>query len=226
MYYLVPVFLRLSTQTFQSTTSQCNMLMGQRLLDNTLLESTCGLVVWRVTSQWANQASLLTLQKTRHDHPNTQSNAASMASTKRKVVDGEPDGNENAKKLKQDGDVAVSTTLQSDLGMIQGPDDTAITELFNTLVWLINTFTGQYFQGAPYADARKKDQKAYFQSLVGSDYKKYLKSEDPGVKQAIIEAAIWNMLIDPLLRTPTKAFIDEMPELKVRASTSGKLHPA
>lgn len=145
-----------------------------------------------------------------------------MIPIKRKGDDGEPDGNETGKKMKMQEDEPGLPTMQFNAGMIQGPDDASITSLFTTLFYTINTFAQSYFQGSPYAAARKNDHKVFFESLTGSDPTVYLKSKHDGAKEAIIVAAIWNKLIRPLLSTPTKAFNDKMPEQAIRNATSGE----
>lgn len=148
-----------------------------------------------------------------------------MTATKREHHDGEPDGSEAVKKLKMEDDGPHSPTLQSKLGMIQGPDDASMTHLFLALFYAINTFVQDYFKGAPYSNARKTDEKAFFESLTGSDCKGYLKSKHPGAKEAIMLAAIWNKLIDYLLSAPIKAFFNSIPETAIRKGTSGKILP-
>lgn len=145
-----------------------------------------------------------------------------MASNKRKEIKGEPDDNETSKKLKMEDDAPGLSTLQSKIGMLQGPDDASITSLFVALFYAINTFVQAYFKGAPYSIARKNDQKVFFEGLVVSDCKVYLKSKHPGAKESIITAAIWNKLISPLLGTPIRAFNKIMPEYTIKTRTSGK----
>lgn len=138
-----------------------------------------------------------------------------MDSTKRKDVDGEPDGNDNWKKVK-----IKKPTLG--LQIIQGPDDASITSLFDALFYEINTFVQAYFKGKPYVNPRKNDDKEFFQSLTGTDYTDYLKLKHPGAKEAMIQAVIWNKLIDHLLKTPTKAFMDDLPEMRFRRRAASK----
>lgn len=145
-----------------------------------------------------------------------------MTAAKREHQDGEPDSSEVVKKLKMEDDGPHSPTLQSKAGVIQGPDDASIIGLFLALFYAINTFVQDYFKGAPYSNPRKSDQKDFFESLTGSDCKGYLKSKHPGAKEAIMLAAIWNKLINYLLRSPTRAFIDSIPEHKIRTGTPGK----
>ncbi|KAG6355247.1 hypothetical protein INS49_004329 [Diaporthe citri] len=144
-----------------------------------------------------------------------------MTCNKRKGVDGEPDGNETGKKTKREEDEPGLPEIQSKAGMIQGPDDASITSLFTTLFYTINTFVHEYFKGAPYSMARKNDQKVFFESLTGSDSTAYLKSKQPGAKEAIITAAIWNELIRPLLSAPITAFNETIPEHAIKNHTSG-----
>lgn len=145
-----------------------------------------------------------------------------MTATKREHHDGELDSSEVVKKLKMEDDDPHSPTLQSKAGVIQGPDDASIDSLFSALFYAINTFVQDYFKGAPYSIARKNDEKAFFESLTGTDCKGYLKSKHPGAKEAIMMAAIWNKLINLLLRAPIRAFIASIPEAKIRNGTPGK----
>lgn len=145
-----------------------------------------------------------------------------MTSTKRKD-DGEiSDRDDQRKMLKKGKDQPGLTTLNTNVLLVQGPDDSSINELFSVLFYSINTFVSDYFKGAPYAQPRKKEQKAFFGSLVGSDCKKYLTSKNRGAKEAIILAAIWNKLTGPLLSAPTKAFVSQIPELSIKAGTKGE----
>lgn len=146
-----------------------------------------------------------------------------MTSIKRKDVDGKSDSDEPGKKMKVEDDELSLPTPQHGAGMIQGPDDATITSLFSLLLYAINIFVQAYFMGSPYLLPRKNDQKEFFESLSGSDYIAYLKSKHPGAKQAIITAAIWVKLIRGLLGVPTRAFIEEMPEMKIKSGTAGKL---
>lgn len=175
-------------------------------------EICLGILPRRATFQRQQQTSLLTLRKARRDCLKTYRSNSTMASMKRKKTYDEPDDNKSGKKMK----------MQEDAGMIQGPDDASIRGLFTTLFYTINTFAQTYFQGAPYSIARKKDQKVFFEDLTGSNPTVYLKSKHPGVKEAIIVAAIWNALIRPLLSVPTKAFNEMMPEYAIKDRTSGR----
>lgn len=181
--------------------------------------------VHRWDEQWVNQACLLTLAKARRGHPDTYLRTPAMTATKREHHDGEPEGSEAVKKLKMEDDDPHSPTLQSKVGVIQGPDDASIVELFSGLFYAINTFVQDYFKGAPYSIARRNDEKAFFESLTGSDCKGYLKSKRPGAKEAIMLAAIWNKLINYLLSAPTKAFINSIPEIAIRDGASGNILP-
>lgn len=200
-------------------------LMGQSLLGYFALNSHLGGYIRRADSRWTNQASLLALAKTRRDHLDTYLRTPIMTATKREHDDGEPDSSEAVKKLKMGDDDPHSLTLQSNVGVIQGPDDASIVDLFSALFYAINTFVQDYFKGAPYSIARRNDEKAFFESLTGSDCKGYLKSKHPGAKEAIMLAAIWNKLINYLLSAPTRAFINSIPEITIRDGASGNILP-
>lgn len=146
-----------------------------------------------------------------------------MVGIKRKNGERAPDNDEPDKKMKKEEDETGFPTPQPGAGMIQGPDDATVTSLFGLLFYAINTFVQTYFMGAPYVMARKNDQKAFFEALTGSDSIAYLKSKHPGAKESIITAAVWVKLIAALLKAPTRAFIEEMPEWKIKSRTAGKL---
>lgn len=80
-----------------------------------------------------------------------------MTSTKRKDDGGASDHDNQPKKLKKDDDELGLVALHTSARMIQGPDDSSITALFNALFYAVNTFVSQYFKGAPYAQPRKND---------------------------------------------------------------------
>lgn len=143
-------------------------------------------------------------------------------SIKRKHVDGTSDSDEPDEKIPKDENEPFLPTLQSEAGRIQGPDDATISSLFSLLYYAINTFVQEYFKGSPYAIPRKNDQKVLFEALSGSECIAYLKSKHPGAKEAIVMAMVWVELIKALLREPTKAFVEEMPEIKIKSRTRGK----
>lgn len=148
--------------------------------------------------------------------------SAIMTSTKRKGDEGSSDHDGQGKKPKKDDDRSGLVKLRTNVLLIQGPDDSSINQLFSVLFYAVNTFVSDYFKGAPYAQGRKKEQKAFFESLLGSDCKTYLTSKHRGAKEAFILAAVWNKLIDALLSTPTRAFIEKMPERSIKAGTKGR----
>lgn len=147
-----------------------------------------------------------------------------MTSTKRKGADGEPDGNEVGKKLKkkEDDNDSHPPTLQSEAGRFQGDDDATMLLLLHDLYYSINTFAGKYFIGSPYVQPRKSKDKDFFGSLT-SNYGTYLTSKIEKAKETIIQAVIWNKLMDPLLKQPTKAFL-EIPEALIKNNLSGTTH--
>lgn len=165
----------------------------------------------------------LTFPRIRRDSLKMEPSTEPMTPIKRKDVDGTSDNDEPHKKMKQEEEEAGFPTPQPGAGLTQGPDDASITSLFSLLLYGINTFVQAYFLGYPYLIPRKNDQKEFFESLTGSDCIAYLKSKHPGAKQAIITAAVWVKLIRALLGVPTKAFIEEMPEMKIKRGTAGKL---
>lgn len=143
-----------------------------------------------------------------------------MTSHKRKEVEGEPNGSKTVKKLKQDDDNdSQPLTLQSKANNFQGADDGTMELLFSDLYYSINTFAGKYFIGNPYVYPRKNKDKTFFESLTGN-CGTYLTSKIEDAKETIIQAAIWNKLINSLLEQPLKAFL-QMPEAIIKNDISG-----
>lgn len=145
-----------------------------------------------------------------------------MASAKRKAADASHDGDEMAKKLKMEDEGLDSQTLQSNAGKFQGFDDDAIEALFEALFHAIKNLAFTSFRGAPYTIPRMSHYKESFERLTSSDYKAYMKSKRPGVKQEIITAVIWNQLVERLLSAPTKAFLN-LHETTMKNLALGKL---
>ncbi|KAG8162449.1 hypothetical protein KVR01_008214 [Diaporthe batatas] len=140
-----------------------------------------------------------------------------MAAAKRKDRDegGSPPSSEEGKKLKMEDEDPSPPTLQSMPGKMEGPDDTFIVGLFSPLFYDILSFSINFFQGAPYVLPRKNEQKEFVQTLAGSDAKLYLASRHTGAKEKIVQAMIWNKLVESLLSVPLKAFI-QFPEATMK----------
>lgn len=190
------------------------------MLNNQLWNTTNGMIFQRAILHWDYQASLLTLRKTRPDRLKVRIITAAMTCNKRKGVDEKPGVDEMGKKLKMEDDDSELPTLKSQADKFQGADDTAMELLFRDLCRSIQKFAATYFLGKPFIDPRKKEDKAFFESLT-SNYSTYLKSQIPDAKETIIQAAIWNKLINVLLKEPIKAFL-QVPEALILNHMSGK----
>ncbi|KAH8777583.1 hypothetical protein F5883DRAFT_517926 [Diaporthe sp. PMI_573] len=168
-------------------------------------------------------AKLSKSQTPSSDSPRRPSLAA-VASTKRKEEGGSPAGDERSKSPKEDDDEPGPTTPQSKAGKMEGPDDTFIMNLFTPLFYSIITFSLAYFKGAPYVTPRRREQKEFFETLTSSDYKLYLTSKHPGAKERIVQAVVWNKLVEELLRLPLRAYL-QFPEGTIKKFVSGKSPP-
>ncbi|KAK7701493.1 hypothetical protein SLS64_010238 [Diaporthe eres] len=133
-----------------------------------------------------------------------------MASLKREADDGGPDSSKTGKKVKLHDDDPRPLTLKAKASKFQGCDDNDMRDVFEKLSSSISNFALEHFKGAPYATPRKKDQKIFERLVANDDFRAYLTSKQRGAKPWIIQAVIWNKLIDQLLLTPTKAQVTMM----------------
>lgn len=90
--------------------------------------------------------------------------------------------------------------------MIQGPDDSSVSQAFDTLLYAIRNLVETEFKGKPLLKPVKKDHKSLFEQMANTqeDYEFYL--TNPGIKKYFFESFIWRMLNLHLIKTPTKVF--------------------
>lgn len=100
----------------------------------------------------------------------------------------------------------------------QGPEDGEVESAFSQLAYFVDAIGQEYFQGSECVRIAEEKQvvRAYFKSLLAKDtgcegYGPYMKSAKPQAKEMFIQAVIWNKLIEKLLSTPSRSFLD-MPD--------------
>lgn len=118
---------------------------------------------------------------------------------------------------------------QHPASLIQGPDDSTITERFVTLRHAITNFASNELKGAPFLKPSKKTHKDLFTKLNGAaddqNYNHYLAPTKAGPsmrKDLIFQAVIWTTLHEQLLRNPGVVFCsdwDELQTIKDRANS-------
>lgn len=95
---------------------------------------------------------------------------------------------------------------QNPLTRTQGPDVGSILSAYKSLYYAIRNFATDSFKGEPFRKPNKKQQKMAFQKLVEdqNEYEDYL--TDRKYKSCLIEAVIWDHLIEELLQAPLAAY--------------------
>lgn len=146
---------------------------------------------------------------------------ATVATMKRKDEGSSPATDRQSKKLKEEDRETGDLDLPYMAGKMEGPDDSFITALFSPLFYAIVGFAATYFKGKPYKTPLKAEHKAFFESLTSGDYKDYLISKQPGAKERIVQAVIWNKLINMMLGAPLKALNSLRVEI-IQSSVSGR----
>lgn len=93
----------------------------------------------------------------------------------------------------------------------QGPDDSAISDATDSLDDAIQVLACTSFKGAPFRKPRTKKYKEVLETLTGDLEQciRYL-TTDVELKSCVVEATIWDRLIQSLLGTPLAAYNGSM----------------
>lgn len=116
---------------------------------------------------------------------------------------------ENGRLRKQIGDYFEENLAQQNkLTRAQGPDNDAVMSAYSSLFYAIQNMAAIDFKGEPFAKPSKKIQRDAFQKLTADSedgsYAMFLTSVEH--KCLIIEAVVWDQIIEGLLKTPLAAY--------------------